>query len=813
MKRILILLLSIVSIYAHAQVPVMNNIVRDNTLTPARVANALDVMKPFIATGTNTYAVTITGLTTTYSAYASGDQFTIVFTNANSGASTVNITPSGGSAVGAVALVRNDGNALQSGDIVAGGTYIIRHNGTHFRVINLGTGGGGGFVAFADITGDPSDNANLQAALDTKVSRGELINEDVTGTTYTISDADAGKYIHFTNASGCLVTMDSDVSADLAFNFRRDEGAGTVTFQSDGTSSLNAVALTLEVGSPDVGVAATWTKRDAIIFEGVGQLGASAVGILEITQTPIVGGGAGNILYDVGGVLGVLNASGTGNVAMTTNGVFTTPNLGFPSAINLGNATNLNLASGVIGNLPVTHLNSGSGASGTTFWRGDGTWATPAGGGGGSGTVTDVTGSSPIVITGTSTVTPNVTINNAAADGSTKGAASFTAADFDASSGNIAIDYTNGTAASGSVKGFLTSADWTTFNNKQATGLSWLLASGGAQTADNTISGAFKTSFTTNSVGIGNSGTHAARLDVQGSGSTSSTSALMVGSAADPSIFEVRDDGVIRLGLAAPSMATSTYKIVMSSPPAYATGANRLWGVEGTSNYLGHLGVRIGTHNAGTIQSSGGNGIFLQTASDYIWYNFTSTGLGASNRMNRFSGIHTATAGSVTSTFLEITTGVDNNTTPQSNVSAIGIDYNPTNTGTITNHYAAIFRSGSIGIGTSTPTSSLMVVGSVASNANTTAVTTNTTLDVNHSSVVFDTSGGNVTVSLPDATGCVGREYTITNSSATNTLAVDPNGTQNLNGSSSNYNITGVAFQTITIKSHGALGWIIKSAN
>ncbi len=113
------------------------------------------------------------------------------------------------------------------------------------------------------------------------------------------------------------------------------------------------------------------------------------------------------------------------------------------------------------------------------------------------GTVEDVTGTSPIVITGISTVTPNVTINNAAADGSTKGAASFTAADFNSSSGNISIDYANGQEATAGQDGFLSSTDWSTFNNKQSTGLSWLLASGGTLTGNNTIVQAgFNTTFT-----------------------------------------------------------------------------------------------------------------------------------------------------------------------------------------------------------------------------------------------------------------------------------------------------------------------------
>lgn len=63
-------------------------------------------------------------------------------------------------------------------------------------------------------------------------------------------------------------------------------------------------------------------------------------------------------------------------------------------------------------------------------------------------------------------VAKTISLQDAAADGSTKGAATFVASDFNSSSGSIRIDYDNGQIASSSDNGFLSFSDWNTFNNK-----------------------------------------------------------------------------------------------------------------------------------------------------------------------------------------------------------------------------------------------------------------------------------------------------------------------------------------------------------
>jgi len=200
-----------------------------------------------------------------------------------------------------------------------------------------------------------------------------LINKPVVGNGTVTSVSGGG------TVSGLTLTGTITTSGSLTLGGTLNLTSGQVTSGLGFTpyNSTNPAGYTSNTG--------TLTSVNAAGFNGVivsgvpviGSAGTIDISLGAITPSSVAASGT---------VTGSnLSGSNTGDQTITLTGAVT----------GTGTGT---FATTYAGNLPVTNLNSGTGASATTFWRGDGIWSTPAGG----GTVTNVS------ITGTSDITASV---------------------------------------------------------------------------------------------------------------------------------------------------------------------------------------------------------------------------------------------------------------------------------------------------------------------------------------------------------------------------------------------------------------------
>jgi hypothetical protein len=161
-------------------------------------------------------------------------------------------------------------------------------------------------------------------------------------------------------------------------------GAGVSIGQSSGSTSITLTTTGTSGAASLTGAILNIPQYQcAITLTTTGSSGAATLNSCTLNIPQYAGSG---MVWPSGGA-GIPNYGGSN----AWNATYSASNLipaNFLSAINLASSG----AGGVSGNLPVSNLNTGSGASNTTFWRGDGVWAAPSGSGTVSGQASQVVG-------------------------------------------------------------------------------------------------------------------------------------------------------------------------------------------------------------------------------------------------------------------------------------------------------------------------------------------------------------------------------------------------------------------------------------
>ena len=180
------------------------------------------------------------------------------------------------------------------------------------------------------------------------------------------------------------------------------------------------------------------------------------------------------------------------------------------------------------------------------------------------------------------------------------------------------------------------------------------------------------------------------------------------------------------------------------------------------TNFLGttdNVGLSFRTNNIvrQTITNNGNVGIGTTTPTTKLHIVSTSTSLitAEGNNTNAIIEINNTSASATNYTGVRMNkNGVEQWLIGTSGVNANG-DFSIRRPALVP--FTILQSNGNVGIGTVAPTSTLHVIGSQASSV--TNITGTTTLNVTYNKILVSNGATNITITLPDALTCLGREY------------------------------------------------------